>query len=219
VVAAVRRPRRPLDERLLAASLVERALAAILESIVVEDQPGGRERLAAHLRLLEELAAYLARPSDGTTETDDAASQRIRGAGASRSFRRYTRVSNSFNTLEVRRMSVIEDTLRAIVREELDRRFGPLPVNDEARDERALQVLPGVDRYSLVPYVEHVLKEAGGGPMRCKDIADRVYALGFEHKWPPKYPDQLVRSINALASPSQHPEKFERVAPRVLRLR
>jgi hypothetical protein len=120
----------------------------------------------------------------------------------------------------VRRVSAIEDTIRAIVRAELDRRFGPLPVNDEpAHGGGALRALPGVDRYSLVPYVEHVLKEAGGGPMRCKEIADRVYALGFEHKWSPKYPDQLVRSINALASPSQHPDKFERVAPRVIKLR
>lgn len=35
--------------------------------------------------------------------------------------------------------------------------------------------------------------------MSCKEIADRIYALGFQHRWPPKYPDQLVRSVNALA--------------------
>ena len=70
-----------------------------------------------------------------------------------------------------------------------------------------------------MPYVEHVLTEAGGGPMSCKEIAEGAYALGFEHRWPPKYKDQLVRSINALASPSQHPEKFERVAPRIIKLR
>ena len=75
------------------------------------------------------------------------------------------------------------------------------------------------DRFGLVPYVDEVLKAANGGPMSSKEIADRVYVLGFQHRWPPKYPDQLVRSVNALASPSQHPENFERVGARALRLR
>ena len=79
--------------------------------------------------------------------------------------------------------------------------------------------LPGVDPYSLVPFAEHVLREAGGGPLHVKVMAERIYELGFQHRWPPKYEDQLLRSLNALASPSQHPERFERVGPRTLKLK
>jgi hypothetical protein len=50
-------------------------------------------------------------------------------------------------------------------------------------------------------------------------MAQRMYASGFKHRWPPKHKDQLERSLNSLASPSQHPDKFERVAPRTLKLR
>jgi hypothetical protein len=75
------------------------------------------------------------------------------------------------------------------------------------------------DPFALVPYGDEVLKAADGGPMSCKEIADPVYALGFQHRWTPKYPHQLVRPVNALASPSQHSKKFERAGPRVLRLR
>ena len=96
-------------------------------------------------------------------------------------------------------------SLRTIVREELEAAFQrhrvdmSEPTVDAGRSEPAhlAEPLAGVDRFLLVPYVEHVLREAGGGPMRCADIAARVYALGFEHKWPPKNSDQLIRSINA----------------------
>jgi hypothetical protein len=75
-----------------------------------------------------------------------------------------------------------------------------------------------MDPFSLVPFAEHVLREEGG-PLHVRELAERVYAAGFQHQTPPKYPDQLERSLNSLASPSQHPEKFERVKPRTLRLR
>ena len=118
----------------------------------------------------------------------------------------------------------IENTFRKIIREELASFAArsylstSSQLEPEAPGER-VPLLDVADRFALVPYVEHVLTEAGGGPMSCKEIAARVYSLGFEHRWPPKHKDQLVRSINALASPSQHPEKFERVAPRVIKLR
>jgi hypothetical protein len=79
--------------------------------------------------------------------------------------------------------------------------------------------LPGVDPYAVVPYAEHVLRETGGGPLHVSAIAERMYALGFRHRSVPKHDDQLLRSLNSLASPSQHPDKFERVAPRTLKLR
>ena len=86
---------------------------------------------------------------------------------------------------------------------------------------------PGLAEPNYLPYLRHTgaRRHTGvsGGHIASRDsaheIASRVYALGFEHKWAPKYPDQLERSINSLASPSQHPDKFERVAPRVLKLR
>ncbi len=118
-----------------------------------------------------------------------------------------------------------ETTIRRVVREELSAFTSTnggsnlTVAKSERVPDRAAKQLDVADRFALQPYVVHVLKEAGGGPMACKDIADRVYELGFQHKWPPKYADQLTRSINALASPSQHPERFERVGPRVLKLR
>ena len=84
--------------------------------------------------------------------------------------------------------------------------------------EPAVPALEGLDPYSLVPFAEHVLREEDG-PLHVRVMARRIYALGFQHRWPPKYPDQLERSLNSLASPSQHADKFERVGPRTLRLR
>ena len=120
---------------------------------------------------------------------------------------------------------MLAQSLRAMIREELvavltaQARREPL---DSVRVDAAVTTpLRGVDPYSLVPFAEHVLREAAGGPLlpHAKVMAERIYALGFQHRWPPKYHDQLVRTVNSLASPSQHPEKFERVAPRTLKLR
>jgi hypothetical protein len=125
---------------------------------------------------------------------------------------------------EIRGATTLEESLRTIVREEVAtalRSFmpqGPAQPNIPGRPA-ALTPLDGFDPYSLVPYVEHVLREAGGGPLHAREIAEQVYALGFQHRWPPKHRDQLVRTINSLAAPSQHPELFERVAPRTLKLR
>lgn len=125
---------------------------------------------------------------------------------------------------EMRAAGMLEEGLRAIVREEVTaalRTFiaqGPAQTSTSGQTP-ALTPLKGFDPYSLVPYVEHVLREAGGGPLHARVIAERVYELGFQHRWPPKHRDQLVRTINSLAAPSQHPETFERVAPRTLKLR
>ena len=120
--------------------------------------------------------------------------------------------------------AMLEDALRTIVREEVTAALGSYSRGNSggtfpAVDAGSSTVLVDVDPYSVVPFVEHVLREAGGGPLHARVIAERVYALGFRHRWPPKYPDQLVRTVNSLASPSQHPETFERVAPRTLKLR
>jgi hypothetical protein len=119
---------------------------------------------------------------------------------------------------------LLEEGLRTIIREEVDaalRVFMPqgAPQTTMAGPNPALTRLNGFDPYSLVPYVEHVLREPSGGPLHARVIAERVYELGFQHRWPPKHRDQLVRTINSLAAPSQHPEMFERVAPRTLELR
>jgi hypothetical protein len=77
---------------------------------------------------------------------------------------------------------------------------------------------PGLDPFDLVPFAEYVLRAAGGGPLHASVIAERMYEQGFRHRRPPKYRDQLVRSVNSLASPSQHPDIFRRVGPRTLEL-
>jgi hypothetical protein len=113
--------------------------------------------------------------------------------------------------------TMLGQAFRAIIREEV---VAALSTSSPgSASPTVASHLEGVDPYSVVPFVEHVLREAGGGPMHARVIAERAYALGFQHRWPPKYPDQLVRTVNSLASPSQHPDKFERVAPRTLKLK
>jgi len=112
--------------------------------------------------------------------------------------------------------------LREIVRQEVAialearERNGVRP--DLTETDRGAGLSPGVDPYALVPFDERVLRE-GGGPLHVRVLAERMYRLGFRHRRPPKYRDQLERSLNSLASPSQHPEIFERVGPRTLDLR
>jgi hypothetical protein len=77
---------------------------------------------------------------------------------------------------------------------------------------------PEIDPYALVAVAEFVLTEAGG-PLHVTELARRMYGLGFKHRWPPKHRDQLERSLNSLASPSQRPDRFKRVGPRTLALR
>jgi hypothetical protein len=78
---------------------------------------------------------------------------------------------------------------------------------------------PGVSPYDRGACAEHVLREAGGGPLHVRVIAERMYSLGYKHRRVPKDKHQLESSLNSLASPSQHPDRFERVGPRMLRLR
>jgi hypothetical protein len=122
----------------------------------------------------------------------------------------------------------LEDMVRAIARDEMAKAFAdasrglqlaPQPAPPERAASGGPDPLDGFGSDSLVPYAVHVLREADGGPLDCHTMAERIYSLGFRHRRPPKYADQLVRSLNSLASPSQHPELFERVGPRVLRLK
>src|SRR4051812_23002899 len=112
--------------------------------------------------------------------------------------------------------------LRAIVRQEvvaaLEDREGQGMRRDQIEADHEVVLTPGVDPYALVPSAERILREEGG-PLHVRVLAERMYRLGFRHRRPPKYRDQLERSLNSLASPSQHPEIFERVGPRTLRLR
>jgi hypothetical protein len=112
--------------------------------------------------------------------------------------------------------------LRAIIRQEvavaLEDREGRKVQREPSGADRRPGLTPGVDPYALVPFAEQVLREEGG-PLHVRVLAERMYRLGFSHRRPPKHRDQLERSLNSLASPSQHPEIFERVGPRTLRLR
>lgn len=117
--------------------------------------------------------------------------------------------------------------LRAMVREEVARALGTeqsalesAPVSRQpSPSTSARKAPPGLDPYDRVGFAKHVLGAAGGGPMHVREIARRMYELGYRHRRPPKYPDQLERSLNSLASPSQRPGIFERVGPRTLKLR
>lgn len=77
--------------------------------------------------------------------------------------------------------------------------------------------LPDISPTNRVAYAEYVLQQAKG-PLHVSNIKDRMYALGYKHRTPPKDKDQLESSLNSLASPSQYPERFKRTAPRTLTL-
>jgi len=77
---------------------------------------------------------------------------------------------------------------------------------------------PGISPYDRGAFAEHVLREAGGGPLHVRVIAERMYSLGYKHRRIPKDKHQLESSLNSLASPSQYPDRFERVGPRMLKL-
>jgi hypothetical protein len=77
--------------------------------------------------------------------------------------------------------------------------------------------LPDISPSNRVAYAEYVLQQAGR-PLHVSTMKDLMYALGYKHRTPPKDKDQLEASLNSLASPSQYPERFKRVAPRTLTL-
>ncbi len=117
--------------------------------------------------------------------------------------------------------------LRAMIREEVTTALDARGLGGGADRDDATQGAgrsnsrvppPGLDPFALVPFAEYVLRAAGGGPLHASVIAERMYEQGFRHRRPPKYRDQLVRSVNSLASPSQHPDVFKRVGPRTLEL-
>jgi hypothetical protein len=83
--------------------------------------------------------------------------------------------------------------------------------------DMADNALPDISPTSRVGYAEYVLKQEGG-PLHVKVLGERMYALGYKHKYQPQDKDQLEASLNSLASPSQYPERFKRVAPRTLTL-
>lgn len=120
--------------------------------------------------------------------------------------------------------------VRRIVREELAAFFEPrvAELRGEAHMGRAAEsateteatptALKGVSPYNMGRYAEYVLEEAGGGPLHVGAIAKRMYRLGFQHRRQPKNPEQILSSLNSLASPSQHPDRFKRDGPRMLEL-
>jgi 2-polyprenyl-6-methoxyphenol hydroxylase-like FAD-dependent oxidoreductase len=108
--------------------------------------------------------------------------------------------------------------LRALIRQEvaaeLERRGGGTVVVDPPPRD----LPPGAGAYALAPFAEQVLREAGQ-PLHVRELAGRMVRQGFRHRRRPKYSDQLERSLNSLASPSQHPEIFVRAGARTLGLR
>jgi hypothetical protein len=130
-------------------------------------------------------------------------------------------------------LEIADDSLtaavRRIVREELAAFFEPRvtelrsePQAGTAASRPGTEPTPtalkGVSSYDMVRFAEYVLEEADGGPRHVRAIAERMYRLGFEHRRQPKNPEQILSSLNSLASPSQHPERFKRNGPRSLEL-
>jgi hypothetical protein len=119
--------------------------------------------------------------------------------------------------------------VRQIVREELAAFFEPVVA--DLRGDRQLEsgqltpereatpeALKRVSPYDRVRFAEYVLEEEGGGPLHVRVIAERMYRLGYKHRSQPKNPEQILSSLNSLASPSQHPERFKRSGSRSLEL-
>jgi hypothetical protein len=130
-------------------------------------------------------------------------------------------------------LEIADDSLtaavRRIVREELavffepkiaELRSGPQAgtAASTPKTEPTPTALKGVSPYDRVRFAQYVLEEAGGGPLHVRAIAERMYQLGYKHRRQPKNPEQLLSSLNSLASPSQHPERFKRRGPRILGL-
>jgi hypothetical protein len=130
-------------------------------------------------------------------------------------------------------LEIADDSLttavRRIVREELAAFFEPrvAELRGEAHmgaaepaseTEPTPTALKGVSPYNMVRFAEYVLEEADGGPLHVGVIAKRMYRLGFQHRRQPKNPEQILSSLNSLASPSQHPDRFKRDGPRMLKL-
>lgn len=130
-------------------------------------------------------------------------------------------------------LEIADDSLtaavRRIVREELTVFFEPRiaglrgeqqqgTVEPASATEPTPKALNGVSPYDRVRFAEYVLEEASGGPLHVRVIAERMYQLGYKHRRQPKNPEQLLSSLNSLASPSQHPERFKRNGPRSLEL-
>lgn len=130
-------------------------------------------------------------------------------------------------------LEIADDSLtaavRRIVREELAAFFEPR-VTELRREPEAVTAasapetepmptaLKGVSPYDMVRFAQYVLEEEDGGPQHVRVIAERMYRLGFKHRRRPKNPEQILSSLNSLASPSQRPDRFKRNGPRVLEL-
>jgi hypothetical protein len=71
--------------------------------------------------------------------------------------------------------------------------------------------------YDMVGFAKLVLQESG--PLHVRQLAKRMYLLGFQHRRVPANPRQLESSLNSLASPSRQPSEFVRVKPRTLALK
>jgi hypothetical protein len=131
------------------------------------------------------------------------------------------------------RLEIADDSLtaavRRIVREELAAFFEPMvaelrsePQAGSATSAPETEPMPtalkGVSPYDMGRFAEYVLEEEDGGPLHVRLIAERMYRLGFKHRRRPKNPEQILSSLNSLASPSQHPDRFKRNGPRILEL-
>ena len=108
---------------------------------------------------------------------------------------------------EIQVAAMLEEGLRTIVREEITAALRTFTAHGATQTSISGHVpaptpLNGFDPYSLVPYVEHVLREAGGGPLHARVIAEQVYLLGFQHRWPPEAP-RPARTDDQLAGGSE----------------
>jgi hypothetical protein len=119
---------------------------------------------------------------------------------------------------QILRAMIHEEVVAAFDARELSEKGQPTDEGPGSRQPNSKEAPAGLDPFALAPFAEYVLRAAGGGPLRASVIAERMYEQGFRHRRPPRHRDQLVRSVNSLASPSQRPDVFKRVGPRTLEL-
>lgn len=165
------------------------------------------------------------------TSLDTAVARTISGLPAAR----YT---TSTDTTTVRgeraeHRGIPDDSLtaavRRIVRDELVAFFEPRVAELRSKPQAGSAAPPpeteptptalkGVSPYDNGSVRGILLEEEDGGPLHVRVIAERMRRLGFKHRRQPKNPEQILSSLNSLASPSQHPDRFKRNGPRILEL-
>jgi hypothetical protein len=108
--------------------------------------------------------------------------------------------------------AVVRATVREVIYE-----IRAATTAEPSEDESASSLPAALSPYDMVGVAKYALRDSG--PLHVRELAKRMYALGFKHRRQPTNARQLESSLNSLASPSRQPSAFVRVKPRTLALR